>query len=137
VSPVALAEVVLVCPVIGITDGNSLTARCKLPTGAENIKVRLAEIDAPEKAQPFGNRSNQHLADLCFKKPATLSVQTKNRWTSGISGFSSHLLGIAHPLPWRCNEPLPRSQRGRARSVYGARVRHHLPRRRRARSDHA
>jgi endonuclease YncB( thermonuclease family) len=77
---VGLAEVILACLVIGITDGDTLTARCELPTGPENIKVRLAEIDAPEKGQPFGNQSKQHLADLCFKKQATLNVQTKDRY---------------------------------------------------------
>lgn len=76
----AFAEVVLACLVIGIADGDTLTARCDQQTGTENIKVRLAEIDAPEKAQPWGNRSMQHLAELCFKKPATLRVQTTDRY---------------------------------------------------------
>jgi len=68
--PIAAA---LVCLVIGIADG-------EMPAGMENIKVRLAEIDAPEKAQPFGHRSKQHLADLCFKKPATVNPQTTDRY---------------------------------------------------------
>ena len=66
--------------VIGIADGDTLTARCELPAGAENIKVRLAEIDAPEKGQAFGNRSKQHLSDTCFKKPAEVRPQTKDRY---------------------------------------------------------
>jgi len=41
-----------------------------LGRGLQTIKVRLAEIDAPEKAQPFGNRTKQHLAELCFQKEA-------------------------------------------------------------------
>jgi len=71
---------VLICFVIGIADGDSLTARCETQQGMENVKVRLAEIDAPEKAQPFGNRSKQHLAQLCFKKPAHIAPQSTDRY---------------------------------------------------------
>jgi endonuclease YncB( thermonuclease family) len=71
---------VLACIVIGITDGDSLTARCETPAGMETIKVRLAEIDAPEKAQAWGNRSRQHLATLCFRQPADIQYQTVDRY---------------------------------------------------------
>ena len=70
----------LICLVIGIADGDTLTARCQAATGMENIKVRLAEIDAPEKGQAFGNRSKQHLSDICFRKPAEVRPQTKDRY---------------------------------------------------------
>lgn len=76
----ALVEFALACLVIAIADGDTLTARCQLPTGVENIKVRLAEIDAPEKGQAFGNRSKQHLAELCLKKAATVRPQTTDRY---------------------------------------------------------
>lgn len=39
--------------VVGISDGDTLT----LLSGREQIKVRLVEIDAPEKGQAFGNRA--------------------------------------------------------------------------------
>lgn len=44
------------------------------------MKVRLAEIDAPEKKQPFGMRSKQALSDLCFGKQADVAPQTKDRY---------------------------------------------------------
>lgn len=46
----------------------------------QTFKVRLAEIDAPEKAQPFGNRSKQTLSNLCFEKPALLQPQGTDRY---------------------------------------------------------
>ena len=74
------AAAALTCLVIAIADGDTLTARCKVANGMENIKVRLAEIDAPEKGQAFGARSKQHLAKLCFQKQATVSPRTKDRY---------------------------------------------------------
>lgn len=66
----------LLCTVIAISDGDTLTARCT----TETLKIRLAEIDAPEKAQPFGNRSKQSLAELCFQKEAEVVPQTLDRY---------------------------------------------------------
>ena len=70
----AMTAALLMCLIVGISDGDTLTARCEAQADCESVtlKVRLSEIDAPEKAQPFGARSRQHLADLCFRKPATL-----------------------------------------------------------------
>ena len=51
--------------VVGISDGDTFTL---LTSDKQQIKVRLSEIDAPEKAQPFGTRSRQALSDLIFSK---------------------------------------------------------------------
>ena len=67
----------LMCLVVAIADGDTLTALCN---DNQQIKIRLAEIDAPEKAQPFGNRSKQSLADMCFQKQAEIKPQTKDRY---------------------------------------------------------
>lgn len=71
---------VLTCLVIGVADGDTLLARCETSAGPQNLKVRLAEIDAPEKGQPFSSRSKQHLADLCLRKAATLRTQSLDRF---------------------------------------------------------
>src|SRR5205085_613782 len=42
--------------------------------------IRLAEIDAPEKAQPFGDRSRQQLAELCFQKRAEIQSKARDRY---------------------------------------------------------
>lgn len=63
--------------VVGVADGDTLTI---LVNGHEQIKVRLAEIDAPEKAQPFGQQSKQSLSDLCFDKNAVLQKTDTDRY---------------------------------------------------------
>ncbi len=70
----------LACTVIGIADGDTLTARCDVPEGKINVTVRVADIDAPEKAQAWGNRSKQHLGALCFGKPTIVAPQTTDRY---------------------------------------------------------
>lgn len=62
--------------VISIADGDTLTILYK----QKQMKIRLAEIDAPEKKQPFGTRSKQALSDLCFGKQAKIVPQTKDRY---------------------------------------------------------
>lgn len=73
--PAGLGAVML-CLVVGIADGDTMTLRCEERT----VKVRLAEIDAPEKRQPWGTRSRQALADLCFQHEATLRPEKLDRY---------------------------------------------------------
>jgi endonuclease YncB( thermonuclease family) len=70
----------LACTVIGIADGDTLTAWCDTFDGRVKVTVRVAEIDAPENAQPWGNRSRQHLAALCHGKPAVVEPRTTDRY---------------------------------------------------------
>ncbi|WP_154668209.1 thermonuclease family protein [Pseudoduganella violaceinigra] len=63
-------------PVIGVSDGDTLTVL----SGGQPVKVRLANIDAPEKKQPYGARSKQSLSDMCFGRDATLASTNKDRY---------------------------------------------------------
>lgn len=63
---------VLLCLVVAISDGDTLTARCGAPGAYQQVKVRIAAIDAPERKQAFGQKSRQHLAQICFRQRATL-----------------------------------------------------------------
>ncbi|WP_246167820.1 thermonuclease family protein [Propionivibrio limicola] len=65
------------CRVVGVTDGDTLTC---LTEEKQQIKVRLAQIDAPEKAQPFGQRSKQALSDLVFQKDVVLEKETTDKY---------------------------------------------------------
>jgi len=43
-------------------------------------RVRLAGIDAPERGQPFGERSRQNLARLTFGKPVEVRWHKRDRY---------------------------------------------------------
>jgi micrococcal nuclease len=66
----------LLCRVVGVSDGDTLTARCQNQT----VKVRLAHIDAPERKQAFGQRAKQRLSELVFGKEIELRGETKDRY---------------------------------------------------------
>lgn len=50
--------------VVSVSDGDTITVLKDL----EQVKVRLVEIDAPEKGQAFGNQSKQALSKLVYGK---------------------------------------------------------------------
>ncbi|MCG3769414.1 MAG: Endonuclease YncB [Nitrosomonadaceae bacterium] len=62
--------------VVAVADEDTITVLKDL----QQVKVRLTEIDAPEKKQAFGNRSKESLSDLCFGKTATLIEKSKDRY---------------------------------------------------------
>lgn len=70
----------LVCLVVAISDGDTLKARCGDAGAYEQVIIRLAEIDAPEKRQAFGTRSKLSLSALCFAQWATIQPQAKDRY---------------------------------------------------------
>lgn len=100
-----MGPAVLLCLVVAIADGDTLTARCGDPGAYQQVKVRLAEIDAPEKAQPFGNRSRQHLASLCFQQVATIKPSTRDRYGRTVArvecqGQDANLQQVRAGMAW-------------------------------------
>ncbi|MFZ5883641.1 MAG: thermonuclease family protein [Chloroflexota bacterium] len=63
--------------VIGVTDGDTV----KVLDGInQEHKIRLAGIDAPERKQPFGQRSKQHLSDLVYGKDVEVEWHKQDRY---------------------------------------------------------
>lgn len=63
--------------VVGVADGDTITV---LDAGKVQHKIRLTGIDAPEKKQPFGNRSKQSLSDMVFNKTVTVETDKRDRY---------------------------------------------------------
>ena len=55
--------------VVGVADGDTVTV---LSPTREQIKVRLAGIDAPELRQPYGSQSKSSLSQLLFAQTVTV-----------------------------------------------------------------
>lgn len=73
---VGTANADLTGEVVGVTDGDTVTVL----RDREPVKVRLTEIDAPERKQPFGQRSRQHLADLVFRREVLVVEHGEDRY---------------------------------------------------------
>lgn len=71
------AAALLLCLVVGVSDGDTITVRCG---EADQQKVRLSQIDAPEKAMAYGQRSKQALSDLIYKRTVELHPAKKDRY---------------------------------------------------------
>lgn len=73
---------VLAGRVVGITDGDTLTL---LVGTKQTIKIRLAEIDAPEASQPWGKKSKVMLSDMVFGKEVRAVVTDKDRYGRSVA----------------------------------------------------
>lgn len=61
--------------VVSVAAGDALTIR--FPSGLR-VAVRLADIAAPKRGQPYGTRSRRSLAELCSGKPVVVQDQAAN-----------------------------------------------------------
>ena len=87
--------------VVAVLDGDTIEVlHDKRP-----VRVRLASIDAPEKSQPFGQRSRQALAALVFRKRVEVHDQGTERHgrTLGVvivDGTNVNAEQVRHGYAW-------------------------------------
>jgi len=62
-----------IAKVIGIKDGDTI----EILKDQKPIVVRLADIDCPEKSQPFGSVAKIFVSDFCFGKEVTINSNGK------------------------------------------------------------
>ncbi|WP_041703406.1 thermonuclease family protein [Pseudogulbenkiania sp. NH8B] len=63
--------------VVGVADGDTITV---LDAAQQQHKIRFAFIDAPEKAQPYGQRAKQLLAARVYRQVVKVDVVEKDRY---------------------------------------------------------
>lgn len=71
---------VLTGKVIGITDGDTLTVL----VNRQPVKIRLAEIDAPERAQPWSKRAKQALSEKVYEEVVRVEVTDTDRYSQSV-----------------------------------------------------
>lgn len=63
--------------VVKVTDGDTINV---LEAGNILHKVRLTGIDAPERSQPYGRKSQQYLADMVAGKQVFVESDKRDRY---------------------------------------------------------
>lgn len=62
--------------VVRVADGDTLTLR----TDAGLIRVRLTEIDAPERGQPYNQVARRSLVELCMQRMARVAEAGRDQY---------------------------------------------------------
>ena len=91
----ACAQQVLDGTVVAIADGDTLTLLTEQNT---QLKVRLSQVDTPERGQPYANRSRQALAELVFGKNVRVTVVDTDRYGRTVGRVSVGELDVASEL---------------------------------------
>jgi endonuclease YncB( thermonuclease family) len=63
--------------VVSVADGDTIKV---LDATNTQHKIRLQGIDAPEKAQPFGQKSKQSLSQLLYNKQVIVEYKKKDKY---------------------------------------------------------
>lgn len=86
--PALLSAQTIQGKVVHIADGDTLTVL----VDKRQVKIRLAEIDAPELRQDYGQRAKQALGSLVFGKVVRVDGEGKDRYGRTIGRV--HLGGV-------------------------------------------
>lgn len=88
--------------VVGVHDGDTVTL---LMAGNQQVKIRLAQIDAPESDQAFGQRSKESLSDMVFNKNIRVEKETIDKYgrtvgTIFVDGLDANREQIRRGMAW-------------------------------------
>jgi endonuclease YncB( thermonuclease family) len=113
--------------VVRIADGDTLTL---LTLEKEQVKVRLAEIDTPEKGQPYYQKAKQALADRVFRQNIQVEIVDWDRYGRAVGkiildGHIQQLVKREYGERWECDceeyrEIRPNTPRAYCRHVEAA-----------------
>lgn len=107
--------------IVGVSDGDTVTL---LDPDKQQHKIRLLGIDAPEKRQPFGTVSRQHLAGLVFSRDVVANCGKRDRYrralcTIKVDGVDANLAQVKAGLAWHYKQ-YQKQQRPEERARYTA-----------------
>jgi endonuclease YncB( thermonuclease family) len=88
-------------PVIAILDGDTVDVL----VDSRPVRIRLAQIDAPEKKQAFGTRSRQALAGMIFRQVVTVAESGTDRYgrtigTIFVAGVNVNAAMVNQGMAW-------------------------------------
>lgn len=82
--------------VVAITDGDTFKL---LTADSTLVKVRLANIDCPEKKQPFSAKAKEFTSNAIFGKTVTINILKTDRYRRYISNvIYNDSLSLCHQL---------------------------------------
>ena len=92
--------------VVGVSDGDTITV---LDVAKVQHKIRLVGIDAPEKAQAFGQRSKENLSNLVFAKQVIVESDKVDKYGRSVGkvmveGKDANLEQIRSGFAWHYKE---------------------------------
>lgn len=108
--------------VVGVSDGDTITI---LDADQRQHRIRFLGIDAPERAQPFGQRAKQALSNLVYAKPVRCACIGTDRYERAlckviVGGHTDvNLAMVAAGLAWH-NKPYEHSQAASDRVTYAS-----------------
>lgn len=89
--------------VVAVADGDTITV---LDGMKKTYRIRLVGIDAPEKAQPFGQRSKQSLANMVYGQRVSVIFDKRDRYSRilgkvvTLSGDDANLSQVRAGMAW-------------------------------------
>jgi micrococcal nuclease len=99
IAPIARAD--FTGRVVAVLDGDTI----EVLVNRRAVRVRLAQIDAPEKGQPYGSRAKQALARLSFRQAVTVSEAGRDRYgrvlgTVHVAGANVNAAMVRQGMAW-------------------------------------
>jgi len=88
--------------VVGVHDGDTVTL---LTPANQQVKIRLAQIDAPESSQAFGQRSKESLSAMVYNKTIHVAKETIDKYgrtvgTLFVDGLDVNREQIRRGMAW-------------------------------------
>lgn len=98
--------------VVGVHDGDTINL---LTAEKRQVQIRLADIDAPELGQPFGQAAKRELSTLCFNRSAKVQARTVDLYgrTVGVvscEGKDASREMVRHGMAWAYRAYLKRPE---------------------------